>query len=103
MGEDGMAQRDLNMPDAVVEVLRLCVVVFCAGVGYFAAQIPSHSAVRVGPFEGSGIGIILGAGVGYVLGGAVARLTGRTLREAEAALRERSVEQVLAGLAGAVL
>ena len=98
-----MQQRDLNMPGVVVEVLRFCVVVFSAGVGYFIVQAVGHDGVRVGPFEGSGLGIILGAAIGYVLGGVVARLTGRSLRDAEAALRERSVEQVLAGLIGAVL
>ncbi len=98
-----MAERDLNMPGVVVEVLRFCVVVFFAGVGYFIALSADHPGVRVGPFEGSGIGIILGAAIGYVLGGVVARLTGRSLRDAEAALRERSVEQVLGGLLGAVL
>jgi uncharacterized protein YacL len=98
-----MAQRDVSMPGVVVEVLRLCVVVFFAGVGYFVAQVSDHPGLKVGPFEATGVGIILGAGVGYVLGGVVARLTGRTLREAERALQERSVEQVLAGLAGAVL
>ena len=98
-----MTERDLKMPDVVVEVLRFCVVVFFAGVGYFVAQNVSASGVRVGPFQGSGLGVILGAAIGYVLGGVVARLTGRTLREAEAALRERSVEQVLGGLVGAVL
>jgi uncharacterized protein YacL len=98
-----MAERDLNMPGVVVEVLRFCVVVFFAGVGYFIALSADQPGVRVGPFEGSGIGIILGAAIGYVLGGMVARLTGRSLRDAEAALRERSVEQVLGGLLGAVL
>jgi uncharacterized protein YacL len=98
-----MAQRELNMPGVVVEVLRFCVVVFFAGVGYFIAQTADHPGVKVGPFEGSGIGIILGAAIGYVLGGMVARLTGRSMQQAEAALRERSVEQVLAGLLGAVL
>jgi uncharacterized protein YacL len=100
-----MAERDLNLPGVVVEVLRFCVVVFFAGVGYFVATALSadQPGVQVGPFEGSGIGIILGAAVGYVLGGVVARLTGRSLQAAEAALRERSVEQVLGGLVGAVL
>jgi uncharacterized protein YacL len=99
-----MAQRDLNMPDVVVEALRFCVVVFFAGVGYFiAASVDHQPDVRVGPFGSSGIAIVLGAAIGYVLGGAVARLTGRSLREAEAAMQERSVEQVLGGLVGAVL
>src|SRR5690349_18590281 len=98
-----MAERDVNMPGAVVEVLRLCVVVFFAGVGYFIAQTADQPGVRIGPFEGSGIGILLGAAIGYVLGGVVARLTGRSLRDAEAALRERSVVQLLGGLVGAVL
>jgi uncharacterized protein YacL len=98
-----MAQRDVSMPGVVVEVLRLCVVVFFGGVGYFIARISDHPGVRIGPFEANSVGIILGAAIGYVLGGAVARLTGRTLRDAEEAFRERSVEQVLAGLAGAVL
>jgi len=98
-----MAQRDLSMPGAVVEVLRLCVVVFFGGVGYFVAQIPHDAGVQIGPFQSTGVGIILGASIGYVLGGVVARLTGRGLRAAEVAFQERSVEQVLAGLAGAVL
>jgi uncharacterized protein YacL len=102
-----MAKRDVGMPGVVVEVLRLCVVVFFAGVGYFFARIlaqdAGHPGLRVGPFQNTGVGIVLGSAVGYVLGGVVARLTGRSLREAEAALRERSVEQVLAGLVGAVL
>jgi uncharacterized protein YacL len=91
------------MPGVVVEVLRLCVVVFSTGVGYFVAQVFEHPGIRIGPFEGTGIGVLLGAAIGYVLGGVVARLTSRTLREAEAKLRDRSVEQVLAGLVGAVL
>ena len=97
-----MAKRDSKMPGVVVEVLRFCVVVFFAGVGYFVARTVDHP-VRVGAFNGSGIGVLLGGSIGYVLGGVVARLTSRTLREAEAALMERSVEQVLAGLLGAVL
>ena len=51
-----MQQRDLNMPGVVVEVLRFCVVVFFAGVGYFIAQTADHPGVKVGPFEGSGMG-----------------------------------------------
>lgn len=98
-----MIDRDVDMPGVVVEVLRFCVVVFFAGVGYFISLTAGDPEVRVGAFTGTGIGIVLGAAIGYVLGGVVARMTGRSLRRAEAALLERSVEQVLAGLFGAVL
>jgi uncharacterized protein YacL len=92
-----------GIPDAVLEVLRFCVVVFLAGIGYQVAHGLGADGVRIGPFDAEGTGIILGAGVGYVLGGAVGRLTGRTLSQTERALRGKSAEQVLAGLTGAVL
>src|SRR5689334_12860335 len=98
-----MGQRDTTMAPGVVEILRLCVVVFSGGVGFAIARpMPADRAV-VGPFDAPSLGIILGAGVGYVVGGVVARLTSRSLREAEAAVRERSPEQVVAGGVGAVL
>jgi uncharacterized protein YacL len=98
-------QRDSTLSPGVVEILRLCVVVFAAGLGFTLARTTAaaDSDVRVGPFDLTSVGLILGAGVGYVLGGVVARLTGRSLREAEAAVRARSPEQVLAGSVGAVL
>ncbi len=92
-----------GVPPAVLEVLRFCVVVFLAGVGYQVAHGLSSDDVRMGPFDAEGTGIILGAAVGYVLGGVVGRLTDRTLGRTESALRGRSAEQVLAGLTGAVL
>jgi uncharacterized protein YacL len=98
-----MGTRDSGMPGVVVEMLRFCVVVFFAGVGFSASQEFNAEGVAVGPFDASGVGIILGAGIGYVLGGMIARLTGRSLSQAEQALSDRSVEQILAGLAGAVL
>ncbi|WP_143447553.1 PIN/TRAM domain-containing protein [Kineosporia sp. R_H_3] len=92
-----------GVPPVVVEVLRFCVVVFLAGVGYQVAHGLDSDRVRMGPFDAEGTGIILGAAFGYVLGGVVGRLTGRTLTQTERALRSRSAEQVLAGLTGAVL
>jgi hypothetical protein len=74
-----MAKRDVNIPGVVVEVLRLCAVVFGAGVGYFIAQVPNHPdhprhpnhpghlGVRIGPFEALGTGIILGAADGRMV------------------------------------
>ncbi len=88
----------------MVEVLRLCIVVFFAGIGFEVTRgLATRDDVRLGPFDAAGVGVIIGASVGYVLGGVVARLTSRTLVEAEAALSERSAEQVLAGAVGAVL
>ena len=91
------------MPSGVVEVLRLCVVVLFAGIGYQVAALIGPGSVRVGPFDGIGVGVILGAAIGYVLGGVVARLTARAVEQTESAMRHRSAEQVLAGMLGAVL
>lgn len=86
------------------EVLRFCVVVFLAGVGYeVATALPDDVDVQLGPFDVVAVGVILGAALGYVLGGVVVRITGRSLAEAERSLVGRSPEQVLAGLSGAVL
>jgi uncharacterized protein YacL len=91
------------MPAPVVELLRLCIVVFFAGLGYLVGASQRADQRALGPLDAATTGILLGAAVGYVFGGVMARLTGKTLDQAEQALRERSVEQVLAGLAGAVL
>lgn len=54
-----MAKRDSGLPGVVVEVLRLCVVVFFAGVGFSMSQVlGSSSHVRVGPVDTSGVGIL---------------------------------------------
>ena len=97
------ARPEQGLPPGVLEVLRFCVVVFLAGVGYQVAHGLDSDQVRMGPFDTGGTGVILGAAVGYVLGGVAGRLTGRTLTRTERALRGRSAEQVLAGLTGAVL
>jgi uncharacterized protein YacL len=86
----------------VVEVLRLCIVVFLSGLGYQIARALPRGSATVGPFDEAGVGILLGAATGYVIGGVIGRLTGRTLRAAEDALAGRSAEQVLAGFAGAM-
>lgn len=94
-----------HVPPMVVELLRFCVVVFSAGLGYQVAESAGgdRGAVQLGPVEESGLGVILGAAVGYVLGGVIARITARSVSQAEQVLSERSAEQVLAGMSGAVL
>ncbi|MGL5859560.1 MAG: PIN/TRAM domain-containing protein [Angustibacter sp.] len=92
-----------RVPNWVVELLRLFVVVFSAGLGYQVATGLGADDISLGPLDGAGSGVLLGAAVGYVLGGVVARLTVKTVATTEIALRTRSTEQVLAGVIGAAL
>ena len=93
-----MSPRESRLPAGVIEALRLCVVVFFAGVGYEVAGLLDASTVAVGPLDTAGTGVLLGAAVGYVLGGVVARVTVRTVESTEAGMRERSAEQVLGAI-----
>jgi uncharacterized protein YacL len=98
-----VANQRESVPSAVLEVLRFCVVVFFAGLGYQVTRVVERPDLSVGPFDVTGLGILLGAAIGYVLGGVLGRLTGRSLSAAETALGGRSAEQLLAGMAGGVL
>jgi uncharacterized protein YacL len=93
----------MAVPAVVLEVLRFCIVLFLAGLGYQLSRGLPLTALAVGPFDSTGVGALLGAGAGYVVGGVVGRSTGRSLQAAEDALTGRNVEQVLAGLIGAVV
>lgn len=99
-----MSPRFSRPPSAVVELLRLCVVVFFAGVGYYVAEVIDRDGERVlGAFNVVGLGIVLGSALGYVLGGVVARGTVGVVRAAETGLRETPAEQIVAGVVGAVI
>jgi uncharacterized protein YacL len=87
-----------------VELLRLCVVVFFAGVGYYVAELVDHDGEPVlGAFSVLGIGVVLGSALGYVLGGVIGRGTVTVVGRAEAGLRDTSAEQIVAGSVGAVI
>jgi uncharacterized protein YacL len=93
-----------RVPSAVVELLRLCVVVFFAGVGYYVADvIDSDGEPVLGAFSVLALGIILGSALGYVLGGVMGRGTVTAVRAAEAGLRDTPAEQIVAGVVGAVI
>jgi uncharacterized protein YacL len=99
-----MAPRLRRVPSAVVELLRLCVVVFFAGVGYYVADAVDDSGDKVlGAFTVVGLGIVLGSALGYVLGGVVGRGTLAAVRQTEIGLRSTSAEQIVAGVMGAVV
>jgi len=97
--------RPTRVPSIAVEVLRLLIVVFGAGLGY---QLSIALGVRpgtvvLGSFTGPWLGAIVGGLAGYVLGGVVARLTMRTLDRGERALEGLSPDQVVAGAIGGAL
>ena len=99
-----MAPRLRRVPNTVVELLRLCVVVFFAGLGYYVAETLEDSEKPVlGAFNVLGLGIVLGSALGYVLGGVVGRGTVTAVRGAETRLRDASAEQIVAGVVGAVI
>src|SRR4051812_36724192 len=99
-----MAPRLRRVPSAVVELLRLCVVVFFAGTGYYVAGLVGDNGQPVlGAFSVIGLGVVLGSALGYVLGGILGRGTVTAVKAAEAGLRETSAEQIVAGVVGAVI
>ena len=99
-----MAPRLSRVPNAVVELLRLCVVVFFAGLGYYVADALDEGGEPVlGAFSILGVGVILGSALGYVLGGVMGRGTVTAVRSAEVGLRETPAEQIVAGVVGAVI
>jgi uncharacterized protein YacL len=99
-----MAPRLRRVPSAVVELLRLCVVVFFAGLGYYVAETLDDSGKPVlGAFNVLALGLILGSALGYVLGGVLGRGTVTAVRQAEVGLRTKSAEQIVAGVVGAVV
>jgi uncharacterized protein YacL len=92
----------LRTPAAVLEALRLLVVVFFAGAGYQvgAAVGPEHTVL--GALNGTALGLVLGSGSGYVLGGVLGRRAGATVEVARSSLHDVSAETVVAGAAGLV-
>ena len=90
-------------PSGVVDVLRLLVVAFCAGLGYQVARHVHSDASILGPLNGVMVGVIIGSGLGYVLGGVLGRTTVTVVGRTEHTLREASAEELVAGSFGGVI
>lgn len=97
-----MSVTPLGPRRAVVEVLRLLVVVFGAGIGHMLGRGLSPSASVLGPFDGTAAGVLLGSAVGYVVGGILGRTTLSSVEATTSRLRDVSAESLVAGGAGAV-
>ena len=89
-------------PYAVLEALRLLVVVFFAGAGYQIGSSVDADRPVLGALNGTAVGLILGSGFGYVLGGVIGRKTAATAETARTRLRDVSAEQLVAGGLGLV-
>ena len=94
--------RKPRTPYAVLEVLRLLVVVFFAGAGYQVGSSVDPDGPVLGALNGTAVGLIIGSGLGYVLGGVLGRKTASTTEVARTRLRDVSAEQLVAGALGTV-
>lgn len=89
-------------PVAVLETLRLLVVVFFAGAGYQLGAGTATGAPVLGPLNGTALGLVLGSGLGYVLGGVLGRRAGTAAEATRSRLYEISADQLVAGALGTV-
>jgi uncharacterized protein YacL len=96
------SRRAPQTPYAVIEVLRLLVVVFFAGAGYQLGQALESDSPVLGALNGTAVGLVLGSGLGYVLGGVLGRRTAETTELARTRLGDVSAEQLVAGGVGTV-
>ena len=92
--------RRTRVPQPVVEVLRLCIVLAGAALGYQAAGIFPGPVGSLGPVA---LGVITGSGLGYAVGGIMGRGTVHAMSRTEHALRGVPAEQIVAGFFGALL
>jgi uncharacterized protein YacL len=104
LGSVPMSPRISRVPSVVVELLRLCVVVFFAGLGYqVASSLADSDKGILGPFNALWVGIIVGSALGYVLGGVLGRTTVDVMSRTEASLRSTPADEIVAGTIGAVI
>ena len=93
--------RARRAPPALLEVLRLLVVVFFAGAGFEVGAALPDGAV-LGALDGTAVAVVLGSGVGYVLGGVLGRTVAASAEVAQHSLRDVSADTVVAGSLGTV-
>ena len=95
-------RRTPRTPYAVIEVLRLLVVVFFAGAGYSTGASVGGDRAVLGALNGTALGLVLGSGLGYVLGGVLGRRTACAAELTRTRLHDVSAETLVAGGVGLV-
>lgn len=94
--------RPARTPYAVLEILRLLVVVFFAGAGYQLGTAVDGDRLVLGALNGTAVGLVLGCGFGYVLGGVLGRRTATAAEVTRTRLHEVSADTLVAGAVGVV-
>lgn len=92
-----------RVPSGVVELLRLFVVVFFAGLG---SLLGSQWVLDDTPFaglDGAVLGVVLGSFIGYAIGGVLGRSTVAAVDRTEARLRSVSAETIVGGVFGGLV
>jgi uncharacterized protein YacL len=100
-----VSARPTRVPSVVVELLRLCVILFFAGLGYEGANLLAGSSHRdiLGSVPPLWVGLLLGIALGFVVGGVLGRFTERTVSRTEKTLDDVSAEHIVAGVFGAII
>ena len=81
-----------RVPSGVVELLRLFVVVFFAGIGSLAGAQWDLADTPFAALNGAFLGVVLGSFVGYSIGGVLGRSTVAAVDRTEERLRSVSAE-----------
>ena len=95
-------RRTPRTPYAVIEVLRLLVVVFFAGAGYSTGASLGGDRAVLGALNGTAVGLVLGSGLGYVLGGVLGRRTASAAELTRTRLHDVSADSLVAGGVGLI-
>ena len=74
-------------PPALLELLRMLVVVFFAGAGFQIGGTLPDGAV-LGALDGTAVAVVIGSGIGYVLGGVLGRSAALSAETARHSLRD---------------
>src|SRR5215218_4184056 len=92
-----------RVPSGVVELLRLFVVVFFAGLGSLLGSQLDLEPTPFAGFNGVLLGVVVGSFVGYAIGGVLGRSTVAAVDRTEERLRSVSAETIVGGVFGGMV